>query len=52
MNNYVERISVISLCVVQGVTEPSLRLSVSRICQVLSEMEQIRDVFRKQIVVR
>ena len=41
------------VCVcVQGVWEPSLRLSVSRICQVLSEMDQLEGAFRLQMVLR
>ena len=42
-----------SVCVcMQGILEPSLRLSVSRICQVLCEMDQLEGAFRQQMVLR
>ena len=36
----------------QAVTEPNLRLSVSRICQVLCDIEQIKSDFRIKLVRR
>ena len=42
-------------CVVvfsQGIEETSLRLTTSRICQVLNDMEQLEGVFNQCLVAR